>query len=240
MNDSYLAIDIGTGSIKAAEKSPDGEILRWGILERRGRPFHANIQPLSAEDAVKHLRVLLDRMRKQGPLTASEVVASVPSFAVFTAFAPEADARYIPAAAGTFELASIKLGEGWNFLYAAPRDLIEKYTRIFSGIGLSLSRLELENVVLAKSLVGVPERVLLVDVGYRSSSFTVAENGLPIFVDRVDFAVASGEKSEATRGYVRDVIMNKTKEIAANWAVGRIVSTGGPKGAFDIVAGLYL
>lgn len=229
MSGNYLAVDIGTSSIKAVEKAANGEILRWGMLERRSKPFHSTIHPLEVNDAAKYLRVLIDKMRADGPFQSANAVASVPPFAAFSAFAPEPDPRFIPAAAGTFQLASIKLRDDWHFLYAAPHDVVEKYSKILDLAGFDLRKLELENVALAKSLAGVNERVLLVDFGHRSTSFTVVENGLPIFVDQTDFATASANK---------DVIMNKTEIIAANWQVRRVITSGGEKGAFDVVSGL--
>lgn len=224
MRENYLFVDIGTGSIKALEKDAAGNVLRWGLLERRSRPFHATIQPLDEIDTARHLELLLEKMGA----TAVAAVASVPLFSVFTAIAGAADPLFIPAAAGTFQLASVKLADNLYFLYAAPNDIIEKYRRIFESAGLDLKKLELESVALANRFAG-SERILIVDAGHRFTTFTVAERGKPLFVSGTDFAAASG---------TANVIIERTNEIARRHPVKRIVSSGGRDGAFDVVLGL--
>lgn len=233
MNDSYLCIDIGTSSIKALEKDAAGNVLRWGLLERRGRPFHTTIQPLDETDAARHLMLLLKKMGA----TSDKAVASVPAFLALTTVAEAADPSFVPAAAGTFQLASIKLPDDRCFLYAAPNDVIEKYQRIFESAGLNLKKMELESVALANRLAG-PELILIVDLGHRFTTFTVAENGKPVFISQTDFATASFDGVSASG--VANVIMKKTEEISRRHSVKQVVFSGGQKGTFDVVLGLWL
>jgi Tfp pilus assembly PilM family ATPase len=221
MNDSYLCIDIGTSAIKALEKAPDGTILKWGILKIKDKPFHTSISPLDEGEAIHYLKILLEKMRSEG----KEAVASVPAFLAFTAIAPAVDSRYIPAAIGTYKLDYIKTSETEFFLIATPNDVLEKYQRIFDSLGLKLLRLELESVALARTLGKIYSPALIIDIGYRSTTLTLAQRGRVNFVYHTDFAMASNQM---------DVIMNTVKEIAEKRSVKQIFSSS----TFSIANGL--
>ena len=60
MNEVY--IDIGTNTIRALEKGANGEVLKWGKLERLAKPFHTSILPMDKSDIIKHLRILFAKM----------------------------------------------------------------------------------------------------------------------------------------------------------------------------------
>src|SRR3989344_1333108 len=126
MTQSYICIDIGTGSIKAVEKDYNGRILSSGSLKRLDKPFHSSIQPLDEEDAASCLRTLLKRMEKRADLA----VMSLPAFSVFTALAPAPDPKYIPAAPSIFKMEAVRLSNGQFFLVAIPREIIMKYQNI--------------------------------------------------------------------------------------------------------------
>lgn len=64
------------------------------------------------------------------------------------------------------------------FLTAAPRDLVERYAELFERLGRRLATLEVESFPLARSLIRGDRRpVLLVDLGGRTTSFSVVERG---------------------------------------------------------------
>jgi hypothetical protein len=229
MSESYLAVDIGTGSIKAVEKDDNGNAARWGILDRRGRPFHANIQPLDVADASRHLKMLIDKMYldRLGIKAPTEAVVSVQAFLLLSAVAPAPEARFIPAAMGTFRLASIGLESGNYLLMGLPNDVTEKYVRIFNLAGLNLIHMESESSALARTLGQESEPLLIVDVGDRHTTFTAAQNGRPIFIGKSDFGVASENPDRVPyitpQSYVRDVIMKEAEKIVAAKDLKKIV-----------------
>lgn len=64
------------------------------------------------------------------------------------------------------------------FLTAAPRDIVSRYTEVFDQLGVTLGALEVESFPLARSiLIGEQRPVLLVDLGDRTTSFSIVEGG---------------------------------------------------------------
>lgn len=215
----YLCVDIGTNAIKVLEKSSDGKILRWGILER-SKPFHSNIVPLEEKDAAGALKILLDKMRVE----AAEAVAVLPDFLTFTMIAENSDPENIPAAPGTFHFQAFPLTPENFFLSAVPKDVIEKYARIFQNLNLKIKSLEMESFVLARVLGKSARPTLIINSRKGFTSLVVAKDGFPDFVSKTDFGIQSG----------RDVIINKAKEIAEKKSVQKIVAVS----PWDIVKSL--
>ena len=219
---NYLCIDIGTGSIKAAEKAADGQVLRWGILEKTDGSLQSSIQPLNESLAIHYLKTLIAEMRAE----SIDAVVSLPAFEVFTAVAPAVDPQYIPMSPNTFKLEAFPINDKNFFLVAVPKDVIAKYKRIIRYSGLNLIHLELESIAAARVFVDLKEPVLIMDIGRRSTAFTVAEKGRVNFLSHTDFALASN---------ARNVIINKARVLANQKKAKRIVLA--PK--FAVVNGLY-
>lgn len=218
---SYLCIDIGTTSIKAAEKSLSGKILKQASLRRLDKPFHTSIQSFEEQEAVNCLKTLLSRMEAR----SYWAVASLPAFYAFTAIAPTPDPRYIPAAPSLYKMDAIKLNDGRYFLIAIPREIILKYKRVFASARLRLTRLEIESLPLARKLAVSSEPTLIIDVGERSTTFTIASRGRINFVSQSDFSLVSNAE---------DVIMEKARLLAEKKKIKRIVTSS----PFAVVSGL--
>ena len=219
---NYLCIDIGTGSIKAVEKSADGRILRWGMLEKTDGPLQSSIQPLDEALAIHYLKTLVAEMHTE----SQDAVVSLPAFEVFTAIAPAVDPQYIPMSPNTFKLEAFPVNNKSFFLVAVPKEIIAKYKRIIRNSGLNLVRLELESVAVARVFADLKEPVLVMDVGRRSTAFTLVEKGMVNFLSHTDFALASN---------ARNVIINKARVLANQRGAKKIVLA--PK--FAVVNGLY-
>lgn len=209
----YLCVDIGTSSIKAVEKDENGQVIRWGILERRGNPFHTSIQPIKIEDAAPNLARLVSAMGA----TATKAVASIPAFLAITSVAEAPDPKYVPAAPGTFSMSAVPVNEKF-FLAAIPNAVGEMYADIFARAGLALDRITLESAALAAALGTEAMPVLIIDVGDRSTTFTVAQDGSVKYIEQTDFALAS---------HAPDVIISKAEKIAANFKTKKNVLSGG-------------
>ncbi len=217
---SYLGVDIGTTSIKVVELSRKGEEIRlenYGILETSGAfgdaagTLQSSSFRLLEPEVSRYLRMLLKRMGSR----SREAVASLPSFAAFTTLIevpkmPAEDlsraisyqsAQYIPAPLSTVSIEWIPIGERTSaegilmhqiFLSSIPNELIEKHTAVFRNAGLRLRALEVENQSLARILSYRSEDpILIIDIGARSSSVTVAAGGFTRYVSQTDFAGAS-------------------------------------------------
>lgn len=221
MNKSYLCIDIGTVSIKAAEKDFSGRILKGGSLKRLDRPFHTNILSLDEAGTIQCLKALLTRM-ESGTYLA---VASLPAFYAFTTVAPILDPKYIPAQPAIYKMDAIRLEDGKYFLVAIPREIIEKYKRIFKAVGLKLVRLELESFALARTHGLSSEPSIIIDVGERSTTFTIAKNGRAELISQTDFSLAS---------QAPNVILEKARNLALSRNIRNVIKARN----FSVVDGL--
>ena len=159
----------------------------------------------------EHLRSALARMKPNTNLS----LASLPAFSAFTTLIelpkmsekeleqsiPFQSQQYIPAPLSTVEIQWFPIGERTDengtlvsqvFLMSVAKSLIEKYKRIFKSAGLRLDDLEVESLSLARVFsVDVPEPILIIDIGSRSTSFTIAEDGVLKFVSQTDCAGGS-------------------------------------------------
>ncbi|MEK7590279.1 MAG: type IV pilus assembly protein PilM [Patescibacteria group bacterium] len=213
---TYLGVDIGTTSIKVVEMSGK-KLVNYGILQTYGylNRFNDALQTSSLKlletETAKYLKELISRAK----IKSDEVIASLPAFSGFTTLIelpemPESETakaigfqarQYIPMSLSVVTLDWMRVGERTDengvkkqqiFLVAMLNEQIEKYKKIFKLAGLKLVALELEGISLARSLTrGLKEPALIIDIGARSSSFSIAQNGLLKFVGQSDFAGGS-------------------------------------------------
>jgi type IV pilus assembly protein PilM len=217
---SYLGVDIGTTSIKAVEvkqgkKLP--EVINYGMLESRGSLLRANtaIQTSALKLFQTEVEDLLKTLLEQMKPGTAEVVASLPVFSAFTTILsfPEMSQeelgksiafqakQYIPLEISEAAIDWMKVGEyrddkGFNFqqilLISVPQEQIRKYQHMFKGAGLNLRVLEIEQLSLARSLIGTdPTPTFIVDIGSRSTLITIADRGAIHFTGQSDFAGSS-------------------------------------------------
>lgn len=222
MNNNYLCVDIGTTAIKVIEKDDGGKAVKWGILERPGKPFHSNIQSLEIDDAARHLKILVEKMG----VKTTAAVASVPGFLALRAEAESPDEKFIPAPVGTFTMSAIALGLGRYFLVAIPNDIAGKYAKIFQLADLALEKIEMESAAVARLLAKDHEPVLIADIGGRSTTFTVAAGGSVKYIAQTDFALASMDSASSSQD-VQDVIMKEVERIAHKIWYKKIILCGG-------------
>lgn len=221
MPENHLCVDIGTNLIKVLEKSANGAVLKWGILERKNKQFHSSIVMFEEKDTAQFLQMLLEKMGT----VSREVVIVMPDFLYFTMIADNPNPENIPAAPGTFHFQAFEFASRKFFLVAVPKDIVEKYARIFQVLNLKIKSIELESFVLARVLGKEKESALIVNIGNNFSSFIVAQEGFPIFISKTDFGMASGEW---------DVIINKVKKIAAERKIKKIIAAA----PFDALNGI--
>jgi Tfp pilus assembly PilM family ATPase len=84
-------------------------------------------------------------------------------------------------------------------LTAAPKNLVERYIRIFKAADLELLSLETEAFALERSLLGGdPSSVMVIDIGAVSSDVTVIDNGIPILTRSIDVGGSAITKAVMT------------------------------------------
>jgi type IV pilus assembly protein PilM len=162
-------------------------------------------------ETVELLGMLLRQMR----ISTKEVAASLPAFAVFTSLLELPDMAVqetaqaiqyqsrslVPVSIDEVSIDWLQVGRYRNkeghalqrvVLVAVPKRQIEKYRKIFAQAGLDLKVLELETISLARVLTkGDPTLTLIVDIGARSTAFSMARDGAMIHSSQADFAGSS-------------------------------------------------
>ncbi len=223
-----LGIDIGTTNIKLAELTESGAgvytLSNYAILETSGHLDHFNnalqsssLRPLDS-DLISYLTIL----KENAGLKTDRAIASLPPFAAITTLIeiPMMSAGdtnkslsvqvkdYLPVPITEVTLDWIRIGEKIYpdgskkqqvFLVSIPNEKIENYARIFGQAGLILDGFEVEHVSLARALTrSVAAPTLIIDIGGRSTSFTVARNGTALFAGQTDFSSNSLTQALAT------------------------------------------
>ncbi|HUC02154.1 MAG TPA: type IV pilus assembly protein PilM [Candidatus Paceibacterota bacterium] len=218
-SESYLGIDIGTTSIKAAEiaagkKAP--RVVNYGILESSGYLARAN-QALQTsglkifeEDAVALLKALV----KELGTNTRDAVASLPPFDVFMTLVdfPAMEAKdiakalvyqakqYVPMPLDEVALDWMKVGDYQDdkgfahqkiLLISVPQEQIKKYQRMFAAAGLRLRALEIESLSVARIFANDPTPTIIVDIGSRSTNIIFMEKGVLAWSAQSDIAAAS-------------------------------------------------
>ncbi|HEY4496672.1 MAG TPA: pilus assembly protein PilM, partial [Candidatus Paceibacterota bacterium] len=202
----YLGVDIGTISIKIAEleKGLKKPVLKnYGTLEGSGHLDRINdaIQTSSLKMMDKDVIGLLELLMKQIKVRSKKANVSIPSFSSFTtlldipAMSPKEMTQAIYYQAKAFVPIPLQdvtidwtvVGEYEDergvkkqqiFLVSVPNEVIKRYQRIFGAVGLSLQALEIEGFSTARVLSRKEQGdVLIVDIGGRSTTISVASKG---------------------------------------------------------------
>ncbi|MDE2000952.1 MAG: type IV pilus assembly protein PilM [Patescibacteria group bacterium] len=217
---TYLGVDIGTTSIKVAELRRENAILElinygflesYGHLERLNNALQTSTLKMLDQDIIELLKILV----KDSGLKSTDAVASIPAFSAFTTLLEipimsQADTaramqfqakQYIPLPIAAVTIDWLKVGERTDpqgnkiqqvLLVSVPNEQIQKYKTIFKAAGLNLMSLEIEGLSSARILTdGNKETTLILDIGSRSTSISIAKDGYLKFVGQTDFAGGS-------------------------------------------------
>ena len=214
---AYLGVDIGTASIKISELGEkDGRVAlqNYGILEAYGHLIRVNsaIQTSGLKVMEKETAELAKKLLREMKPKARDAVASIPTFAAFTALidVPAMSAAelnqaigyqaraLVPLPAADVSLDWMKVGSYEDekgikkeeiLLISIPNEQIERYRQIFRLSGLNLVSVEMEGMSLARLLtLNDPATSLIIDIGARSTAILVAENGFLKYAGQTDFA----------------------------------------------------
>ncbi|MDP3999722.1 MAG: type IV pilus assembly protein PilM [bacterium] len=219
-NKTYFGVDIGTTSIKIVELKQGGQkpgLKDYCVLESYAHleKFNAAIQTSNLkmldQKTAEYLKTAIQQIESKD----IEAIASVPTFSAFTTLIEmpamsEADTskamafqvrQYVPLPISEVTTDWIKIMEKKDsagnliqqvLLISIPNEIINKYKNVFQLAGVKLIALEVEGLSLARALtLGSPEVSLIVDIGSRSTSILIAQNGFLKFVSQTDFAGSS-------------------------------------------------
>lgn len=197
-----VGLDIGSKTIKLVELSKEKDKFR---LHASGIFAHTSKSPELAKDEreLAPLAETIKKLFKEAKVSSREVAIALPEAHVYTrkvrfplltdeevASAVKWEAEQyipIPVKEAIIQHQILERHENTSppqvsvLLVAAPRALVEKYSRLVEMAGLSLVVVETELLSLLRSLAPDDATVLLVDFGARSTDIAVARNAVLTF-----------------------------------------------------------
>lgn len=197
-----VGLDIGSKTIKIVELQKDGvsySLKASGVVGYAG----ASLDKMVDEKEMASLGQIIKKLHNEAGVSSRDVVISLPEPQVFTRtikFPMLTDAEIssavkweaeqyipIPVAEAIIQHTILSRNEKSTppevtvLLVAAPRNMVEKYTKLIELSGLNPVAVETELLALTRSLAPPGRTVLLVDFGSVATSIAIARDGLLSF-----------------------------------------------------------
>lgn len=204
-----VGLDIGSKTIKIVDLEKDGEsfsLVSSGAVGYSGNP----VEKMVDDKEMASLSQIIRKLHSEAGVKGRDVIISIPEPLVFTRtirFPMLTDAeiasavkweseQYIPIPISEAIIQHTILArndtvsppEVLVLLVAAPRTVVEKYTKVVSMAGLNPVAVETELMALTRSLAPVDKTVLIVEIGANSTDIAVAKNGLLSFSRSIPIA----------------------------------------------------
>lgn len=204
-----VGLDIGSKTIKVVELQKEGagfSLLASGIVGYGGN----SVARMEDEKEMASVSQVIKKLHKEAGVSGRDVVISVPEPQVFTRtikFPLLTDAeiasavkweseQYIPIPVNEAIIQHTIISRNEKatppevlvLLVAAPRALVEKYTKVISLAGLNPTAVETELIAAARSLSPFDKTILLVDFGAVSTNIAVVKSGLLSFSRSIPIA----------------------------------------------------
>lgn len=197
-----IGLDIGSKTIKLIEVEKTRSKPR---LKASGIVGHNSITPDKAQEdkEVKPIAEALKKLHKEAKVSSKYVSLSLPEAQIFTrtiqfplltdaeiASAVKWEAEQyipIPIDQAVVQHQIIEKRQDTTppsavvLLIAAPRNLVEKYTKVVEMAGLNVVAVETELMALVRSLAPDDQTVLVVDIGSISTDIAISRNGQLVF-----------------------------------------------------------
>ncbi|HTK03506.1 MAG TPA: type IV pilus assembly protein PilM [Alphaproteobacteria bacterium] len=242
-----VGIDIGSKTIKIVELKKEGNNLTLnasGVVGYAGNTLDKMID----EKEMAALAQVIKKLHSEAGISSRDVVVSIPESQAFTRtikFPLLTDAeiasavkweseQYIPIPINEAIIQHTILARNETstppgvivLLVAAPRTVVEKYTKIVTLAGLTPIAVETELIALSRALAPVDKTVLLIDLGASSTDIAIAKNSLlsfsrsiPIAGEAFSRAVSQSlgitpvqaEEYKKTYGFASDQLEGKIK-----------------------------
>ncbi|MCX6705446.1 MAG: pilus assembly protein PilM, partial [Candidatus Woesebacteria bacterium] len=122
-------------------------------------------------------------------------------------------------------------------LVAAPRVVVEKYTKVIQLAGLNTIAVETELIALSRALAPIDKTVLLVDMGGASTNIAISKMGLLSFSRSISIA---GEAFTRAISQGLGVTPQQAEEYKKTYGLGAKELEGKVKGVLDPVLGLVV
>jgi type IV pilus assembly protein PilM len=204
-----VGLDIGTKTIKIVELEKEGasfSLSASGIVGFSGN----SVEKIIDDKEMSTFAQVIKKLHAETGAAGHDVVISIPEQGAFTrtvTFPLLTDAeitsavkweleQYIPIPASEAISQHIILERNEKssppsvlvLLVAAPRVLVEKYTRLVQMAGLSPIAVETELIALTRALAPPDKTVLLVDLGANSTDIAIAKNSMLCFSRSIPLA----------------------------------------------------
>lgn len=248
-----VGLDIGSKTIKAVELAREGEnwkLLASGVIGHSGDA----VEHLKEDKELSSLAEIIKKLFNEARISSKTVAVSIPESQVFTrtitfpmltdqeidsAVQWEAE-QYIPIPLKEAVIQHQILERRENatppgvsvLLVAAPRTLVEKYTRVAQLAGLVPTGAESSLMAATRALAPLDRTVMIIDLGARSTDMAIVKNGMLSFSRSVATAGEALTRSVAqTLGveYQQAEAYKRTYGLASNQLEGKV------KGALDPV-----
>jgi type IV pilus assembly protein PilM len=255
---AMVGIDIGSKTIKVVEIDKQGgnpSLVASGIVGYSG----ITIDKMVDEKEMSSLGQIIRKLHNEAGVSSKEVAISIPEPLVFTrtikfplltdaeiasAVKWEAE-QYIPIPLNeaivqhTILVRNEKSSppEVLVLLVAAPRMVVEKYTKVVHLAGLNTVAVETELIALTRSLAPADKTVLLVDLGASSTNIAISKMGLLSFSRSVPIA---GEAFTRAVSQGLGVTSQQAEEYKKTYGLTTTQLEGKVKGVLDPVLSLVV
>lgn len=204
-----IGLDIGTKTIKIVELDAAGAsftLSASGIVGFSGN----SVEKIIDDKEMSAFAQVIKRLHAETGVSSHDVTLSIPEQGAFTrtvTFPLLTDAEItsavkweleqyipIPAAEAISQHIILERNEKSSppsvlvLLVAAPRILVEKYTRVVQMAGLNPVAVETELIALTRALAPVDKTSLLIDLGANSTDIAIARNGMLCFSRSIPLA----------------------------------------------------
>jgi len=253
-----VGIDIGSKTIKIVEIDKQGgnpSLVASGIVGYSG----ITIDKMVDEKEMASLGQIIRKLHNEAGVSSKDVAISIPEPLVFTrtikfplltdaeiasAVKWEAE-QYIPIPLNeaivqhTILLRNEKSSppEVLVLLVAAPRMVVEKYTKVVHLAGLNTVAVETELIALTRSLAPADKTILLVDLGASSTNIAISKMGLLSFSRSVPIA---GEAFTRAVSQGLGVTSQQAEEYKKTYGLTTTQLEGKVKGVLDPVLSLVV
>lgn len=250
---AMVGLDIGSRTIKIVEVEKEGasySLTASGIVGYSG----TSVDKMVDEKEMSSLGQIIKKLHSEAGVSSKDVVISLPEPQVFTrtikfplltdseiasAVKWEAE-QYIPIPISEAIIQHTILSRNENasppevlvLLVAAPRVVVEKYTKVVQLAGLNTIAVETELVALTRALAPLDKTVLLVDLGATSTNIAVAKNSLLSFSRSIPIA---GEAFTRAVSQGLGVTSQQAEEYKKTYGLEAAQLEGKVKGVLDPV-----
>jgi type IV pilus assembly protein PilM len=253
-----VGIDIGSKTIKIVEIEKEGNgysLSASGIVGYSG----VTVDKMSDEKEMASLGQIIRKLHNEAGVSSKDVVISIPEPLVFTRtikFPLLTDAeiasavkweseQYIPIPVSEAIVQHTILARNEKssppevivLLVAAPRAIVEKYTKVIQFAGLNAAAVETELIALTRALAPPDKTVLLVDMGGSSTNIAVSKMGLLSFSRSIAIA---GEAFTRAVAQGLGVTVQQAEEYKKTYGLNSTQLEGKVRGVLDPVLRLVV